>query len=83
MYVDVHVLASYLNLQVVEVEAVAMETQLHALNSACDLLNELCEAGTEGGSEAGREKDAAETRHRTLMEDIGRLKDSLNAELSE
>ena len=67
----------------VEVEAVAMETQLHALNSACDLLNDLCESGTEGGSEAGREKEAAEARHRALMEDIGRLKDSLNAELSE
>ena len=68
----------------VEVEAVAMETQLQALNSACDLLNELCESAVEGGgSEAGRERDEATARHRGLMGEITRMKDNLNTELSE
>ena len=66
----------------IEVEAVALETPLQALNSACYLLNELCESG-EGDSEAGRERDATEARHRGLMEEIGRMKENLNAELSE
>lgn len=63
-----------------------METQLQALNSACDLLNELCdsEASTEeGGSEAGRVRDGTAARHRQLMAGLERLKDSLNAELTE
>ena len=60
-----------------------METQLQALNSACDLLGELCESESSGQSEASRERDSVEARHRALMEAVGRMKDSLNAELSE
>ena len=71
----------------VEVDAVAMETQLQALQSACELLDELCNegAGEEGGreSEAGRERGDVERRHRQLMAELARMKDHLNAELSE
>ena len=70
----------------IEVEAVAMETQLQALNSACDLLNELCDTETstgEGRSEARKVRDGTEARHRQLVAGLERLKDSLNAELSE
>ena len=66
----------------IEIDAVAMETQLQALNSACDLLNELCEGEEEGGSEVGRECAEAESRHRGLVGELGRLKDSLNTELA-
>ena len=66
---------------------VAMETQLQALNSSCDLLSELCDSGEQGGGggggEAGREREEVEARHRGLMRELGRLKDNLNAELSE
>ena len=75
----------------IEVDAVAMETQLQALQSACELLDELCSEGSgegDGGgggreSEAGREKREVEERHRQLMTELGRMKDHLNAELSE
>ena len=78
----------------IEVEAVAMETQLQALRSSCDLLDELCDAtgaGSdeeregvgEGVSDAAREKGEVEARHRQLLVDLARLKELLNAELLE
>ena len=60
-----------------------METQLQALNSASDLLSDVCAAGEGGGSEAEREREGVEARHRQLMAELGRMKDNLNAELSE
>ena len=71
----------------IEVDAVAMEMQLQALQSACELLDELCNEGAgEGGggeSESVREKGEAEGRHRHLMTELARMKEHLNAELSE
>ena len=63
-----------------------METQLQALRSSCELLDELCGEGVgEGGreSEAGRERGEVEGRHRQLMAELTRMKELLNAELSE
>ena len=75
-----------------------METQLQALRSSCDLLDELCDAtgaGSdedregegegegEGVSDAAREKGEVEARHRQLLVDLARLKELLNAELLE
>ena len=63
-----------------------METQLQELQSACDLLDELCDSGAgEGGgeSEGGRERGEVERRHGELMAGLARMKEHLNTELLE
>ena len=67
----------------VEIEAVAMEAQLHALNSAYDLLTEFCESGMEGASEAQRKRDETIGKHRRLLGDIAIMEESLITAISE
>ena len=87
VHVHVHCPSSPWSGQMAEVECVAMETELQALNSAHDLWSEAWQSeeggGGEGENEALREKEAVEQRHRALVDQLQRLKEALNAELSE